>query len=74
MLRANQPATIVRAARDLIAGGEHDVQHANHVVLRALVDQLAAHRGLRAPDWPALPAPVDTDTLAQAGRNSPAWT
>jgi hypothetical protein len=54
------PITVVTRARDLIA----DHPDANRAVSRLLVDQLATHRGLMPPDWPALPSPVPAGELA----------
>lgn len=66
MPRTARPQTVICAARNLIAAGEQHRQHADQIVIRTLIDRLAAHRGLLAPDWPPMSTPVDSATLAKA--------
>jgi hypothetical protein len=63
MARATTPLCTVLAARDLIG----DREDANRIVMRLLVDRLAAHRGLTAPAWPMLASPLE-DVALEAPR------
>ena len=74
---AKATRNMISHARDLIAAVAPD--HANRAVARLLVDGIAELDGRAAPDWPALPAPVHPDVLADArtvlgGVDMTGWT